>query len=239
MTPDPHDEHGEILRRALHAEADAVSPVGDGLERIRARIADGGGRRRFGLERFGGAWLGPNRFAVNWTRPVLAVAAAVAVAGIGMTAPQTIDLIQHSVGSNGPSAGSGADTDGDRTDAQGHPLPPGSSTPDGPSVSGTPSPSGSPTTTGSPGISACVISPPLTPAPSPSPSKKKSADAGGKQPGAKPCPGGGPPATSAPPTPVPPTTTQPTDPPPTDKPTPPTSSEPSTTSEQAPGATTP
>ncbi|MUN40148.1 hypothetical protein [Actinomadura litoris] len=238
MTPDPHDEHGEILRRALNAEADAVSPAGDGLERIRARIADGGGRRRFGLERFGGAWLGPNRFAVNWTRPVLAVAAAVAVAGIGVTAPQTIDLIQHSVGSDGPSAGTGTDNDGDRTDAQGRPIPPGSPTPDGPSAAGSLTPSGSPSTTGSPGMSACVISPPPTPTPSASPSKKgEEADA--KPPAAKPCPGGGPPATSAPPTPAPPTTIKPTDPPPTDKPTQPTSTEPSTTSEQAPAATTP
>src|SRR5690606_19029395 len=45
MTTDPYDEHGEILRRALQAEAESVIPSDDGLERIRARIADGAGRR--------------------------------------------------------------------------------------------------------------------------------------------------------------------------------------------------
>ena len=33
------DRFGEILRRALPAEAALVVPAGDGLERIRARIA--------------------------------------------------------------------------------------------------------------------------------------------------------------------------------------------------------
>ncbi|OLT27616.1 hypothetical protein BJF79_42530 [Actinomadura sp. CNU-125] len=58
MTTDPHDEHGEILRRALNAEAESVIPADDGLDRIRARIADGG-KRRGPLGRFALARLGP------------------------------------------------------------------------------------------------------------------------------------------------------------------------------------
>ncbi|WP_067479841.1 hypothetical protein [Actinomadura hibisca] len=91
MTTDPHDEYGEILRRALSAEAETVDPSADGLERIRARI-DERRRRRFGWE-----W-----FTANWGRPVLAVGAAVAIAGIGVSAPQTMDLIQ-SAGNHGES----------------------------------------------------------------------------------------------------------------------------------------
>ncbi len=36
---EPEAEYGERLRRALHAAADSVVPSGDGLERIRSRIA--------------------------------------------------------------------------------------------------------------------------------------------------------------------------------------------------------
>ncbi|TDD66855.1 hypothetical protein E1298_39925, partial [Actinomadura rubrisoli] len=139
MTTGPHDEHGEILRRALQAEADSVTPADDGLERIRARITDGGGRRRFVLERFAPTWLGSDRFTMAWARPVLAVAAAVAIAGIGVTAPQTIDLIQHSVGANGASGDGNGDADGDRTDAQGRPIPPGDPSSPGAGASGSPS----------------------------------------------------------------------------------------------------
>ncbi|MFI6516349.1 hypothetical protein ACIBF1_12390 [Spirillospora sp. NPDC050679] len=91
MTTDPHDEYGEILRRALSAEAETVDPSADGLQRIRARI-DERRQRRFGWE-----W-----FTANWGRPVLAVGAAVAIAGIGVSAPQTMDLIQ-SAGNHGDS----------------------------------------------------------------------------------------------------------------------------------------
>ncbi|ADG87875.1 hypothetical protein [Thermobispora bispora] len=38
MTLPPDDELGELLRRALHAEADSVEPSPDGLEIIRTRI---------------------------------------------------------------------------------------------------------------------------------------------------------------------------------------------------------
>ena len=42
MTLPPDDELGELLRRALHAEADSVEPSSDGLEIIRTRIDEFG-----------------------------------------------------------------------------------------------------------------------------------------------------------------------------------------------------
>jgi len=229
MTTDPHDEHGEILRRALHAEADSVNPAGDGLERIRARIADGRGRR-FGLGRFGAARFGLDRFAVNWARPVLAVAAAVVIAALGVTAPQTIDLIQQTVGNNGPSGGGQNNTDGDRTDAQGNPEFPDPASP-GSSASGSSSASspGSPSST--PGLSSCRIPPPAG-AVSASPGATDS-----PAPATTPCPSETP--TTAP---TSPPVTTPTSPPtsdkPTDTPTQAPSSEPANTTEQG-AATTP
>ena len=46
---DPEAEYGERLRRALHAAADGVVPSGDGLERIRSRIAHEPARDRLRL----------------------------------------------------------------------------------------------------------------------------------------------------------------------------------------------
>ena len=46
---EPEAEYGERLRRALHAAADSVVPSGDGLERIRSRIAHKPARDSFGL----------------------------------------------------------------------------------------------------------------------------------------------------------------------------------------------
>jgi hypothetical protein len=43
----PPDEHGEILRRALRAEADAVVPSPEGLEIIRAARCGRGVRNLF------------------------------------------------------------------------------------------------------------------------------------------------------------------------------------------------
>lgn len=230
MTTDPHDEHGEILRRALHAEADSVNPAGDGLERIRARIADGQSRR-FGLGRFlGPARFGLDRFTVGWARPVLAVAAAVLIAALGVTAPQTMSLIQQTVGNNGPADGGGNDTGRDRTDAQGNPQFPDPSSP-GASASG--SPSASPTTSpsSSPGLSSCRI-------PQPGAASASPGTTATPTPAATPCPSETPtaPATTPPPsTPTaPPTSGKPTDTP-TQTPT----SEPAGTTEQGAAATTP
>ncbi|GAA4369144.1 hypothetical protein GCM10023088_18940 [Actinomadura verrucosospora] len=226
MTTDPHDEHGEILRRALHAEADSVNPAGDGLERIQARIADGR-RRRTGLGRFGPARFGFDRFTVNWARPLLAVAAAVLIAGLGVTAPQTIDMIQQSVGSNSPSGDRGDDTAGDRTGPGIDPEFPVPSSP-GASTSGEPSTPQTPSTSSSPGLSSCRI---------PSPGASAGSTATPTQ-ATTPCPSETP--TQAPPTtPAPPTSTTPPPPSkPTEQPTPSETSEPAVTTEQNP-ATTP
>ncbi|MFI7125343.1 hypothetical protein ACIBQ1_06580 [Nonomuraea sp. NPDC050153] len=59
----PPDEHGDLLRRALRAEADAVVPSPDGLEIIRTRIERRGVRNLF------------------WWRAGAAAASAVLVAG--------------------------------------------------------------------------------------------------------------------------------------------------------------
>lgn len=230
MTTDPHDEHGEILRRALHAEADSVNPAGDGLERIRARIADGQSRR-FGLGRFGPARFGLDRFTVNWARPVLAVAAAVLIAALGVTAPQTMNLIQQTVGSNGPSGGGQNDTDGDRTDAQGNPEFPDPSSP-GSSASGSPSTSAPASPSSSPGLSSCRIPQPQTGAASGSPGASAT-----PTPATTPCPSETPTTTPASPPETPPTS-PPTSDKPTDTPTQAPTSEPAKTTEQG-GATTP
>ncbi|WUH96690.1 hypothetical protein OHR68_24340 [Spirillospora sp. NBC_00431] len=227
MTTDPDDEHGEILRRALHAEADTVNPAGDGLERIRARIADGHGRRfglgRFGLARYG---LGFDRFTVNWARPVLAVAAAVAIAGLGVTAPQTIDRIQQSVGNNGPADGEQGPGDGTRTGAGGDPQFPDPSSPGG-DASGDPSSSASPSASTSQGISACRIPPPVqgTPTMPASPGAEST-----PAPSTTPCPGR--PPAQTPTTSPTPTTSTPDPGEPTDEPTPSVTTEPA----QAPGS---
>jgi hypothetical protein len=100
---DPFDEYGEILRRALHAEADSVMPAPDGLERIRERINDprhhrvsagGQGRSR----RLGWAWFGQ-----SWARPLLAVGAATFVAVLAVSAPPAIHGMT-SAGDRGPAA---------------------------------------------------------------------------------------------------------------------------------------
>ncbi|TDC49458.1 hypothetical protein E1281_23280 [Actinomadura sp. KC345] len=217
MTTDPHDEHGEILRRALNAEADSVNPAGDGLERIRARIADGSGRR-FGLGRFGPAGFGFDRFTVNWARPVLAVAAAVAVAGLGVTAPQTIDLIQQSVGANGSQGGGHDHAVGGHTATQGDPGSPGPTAPGG-SASGSPSTAETPNAGSPPGTASCGVQPPPeSPTIAASPGSKSAA------PTPEPCPSGT--ASQAPTTtPTPPTSTSPDPDKPTQVPTTPAPSE--------------
>jgi hypothetical protein len=71
---EPFDEYGDRLRRALHAEADAVTPSPEGLERIRTKI----NKRR---ERHLGLW-----FPSPWLRPIAAVAAAIIVSIIAVSA---------------------------------------------------------------------------------------------------------------------------------------------------------
>ncbi|GAA2576098.1 hypothetical protein SMC26_12580 [Actinomadura fulvescens] len=141
---DPHEEHGEILRRALHAEADTVTPSADGLERIRTKIEE---RRQ---RRFGWAW-----FTESWARPVLAVGAAVAIAGIGVSAPQTVNMFTSPAGHNGPSADGDKAADDSVTSAQGQPNGSPSQGSPPPSQNGTPAASQSPTPPSASSTSAC------------------------------------------------------------------------------------
>lgn len=71
---EPFDEYGERLRRVLHAEAETVTPSPEGLEQIRGKIAE----RR---ERRFGPW-----FAIPWARPLVAVAAAVIIVAVAVSA---------------------------------------------------------------------------------------------------------------------------------------------------------
>jgi len=66
---EPDDRYGDALRRALRAEADRVSPHGDGLERIRARTA---------------------RRPRAWWQPALVALSAAAVVGVGAGAAYTV-----------------------------------------------------------------------------------------------------------------------------------------------------
>ncbi|MEU5878519.1 hypothetical protein [Spirillospora sp. NPDC047279] len=218
---DPHEEHGEILRRALNAEADTVTPSTDGLDRIRARIEE----RR--LRRFGWAW-----FTASWARPVLAVGAAVAIAGIGVSAPQTVNLFTSPAGHNGPSssddngaAGTGANGQVPSNGSHSQGSPP-------PSENGPADPSASPTIPNASSTIACQA--PGEPAPAPSAAGTPSPGSSPATPPAVTCTTPAPPPTTAvtkqPEPPVTPPTSQ--DPEPTVTPTE-TASEQSSTSDSS------
>ncbi|GAB3161267.1 hypothetical protein [Microbispora hainanensis] len=84
MTFPPDDEYGELLRRALRAEADSVVPSPDGLEIIRGRIDQRGLR---GLRH------------LLWRRVGAAAAGAVLVAGaVVMIVPGLRDQVAQSTG---------------------------------------------------------------------------------------------------------------------------------------------
>lgn len=68
----PEDEYEEVLRRALAAEADSVTPSPDGLERIRARTR---GRRGWWH-----AWS--YGWSPRWTRPAMALGGALVVVAV-------------------------------------------------------------------------------------------------------------------------------------------------------------
>lgn len=75
------DEYGDLLRRALRAEADQVMPSMDGLERIRSRTE---GKAPGGWA----AW-----FTASWARPLIAVGAAMVLALLAVSAPPAINHI--------------------------------------------------------------------------------------------------------------------------------------------------
>ncbi|MFG1859961.1 hypothetical protein [Microbispora bryophytorum] len=84
MTFPPDDEYGELLRRALRAEADSVVPSPEGLEIIRGRIDRRGLR---GLRN------------MLWWRIGAAAAGAVLVAGtVVMIVPSLRDQVAQSTG---------------------------------------------------------------------------------------------------------------------------------------------
>jgi hypothetical protein len=81
----PGDDFSEVLRRALHAEAESVMPAPDALDRIRARTA---AKPRW-------SW-----FLTDWSKPLLAAAAAVLMgAAVFSGGPAAIERIS-SVGQN-------------------------------------------------------------------------------------------------------------------------------------------
>jgi hypothetical protein len=126
MTQPFDDEHGDRLRRALHAEAEAVTPSAEGLERIHAKINQRD-ERRFGVFSLSAPWL----------RPLAAVAAAAVVCVVALSVtPGLANFVQtgHFSPDSGSSKGNSAATNGH---SQGQPPPDGSSTPN-PSFSPSP-----------------------------------------------------------------------------------------------------
>ncbi|MEN3536579.1 hypothetical protein AAH991_15800 [Microbispora sp. ZYX-F-249] len=105
MTFPPDDEYGEVLRRALRAEADAVVPSPDGLEIIRRRIDQRGLR---GLRN------------MLWWRVGAAAAGAVLVAGaVVAVVPGLRDQVAQSTGIS-----NAGDEREDRTDTSSVTRPP-------------------------------------------------------------------------------------------------------------------
>jgi hypothetical protein len=144
---DPLDAYGDALRRALHAEADAVVPAPDGLDLIRARISE---RRR---RRFGWAW-----FTETWGRPAMALAAAAFIAIIAIAATPAFHAIE------GITAGDRGSANGDEpgrsvgngTSVPGHGGSPGQPYPGAPA---SPAPTSSPTPLSSPTVGAPTCRP--------------------------------------------------------------------------------
>lgn len=167
----PFDEHAERLRRALHAEADAVMPSPDALDRIRTRIALGQTPRR------PPAWT-----CVPWVRPLAAVAAAAAAAALALAAPPMItNFIANPAGNHQ----AGRSPAGTATDGRYFPaVPPGAPAP-APSGPLTAYPSAPPSPSTTPSVTTACERPgddDEVPAPDPSSSPSPSARS------AKPCP---------------------------------------------------
>ena len=118
MTQPFDDEYGDRLRRALHAEAEAVTPSAEGLERIRTKI-DQRHERRWSMF----------SYAAPWLRPFAAVAAALAVCVVAVSVtPALANFVQ--TGHFSPDAGSGGQNSSTKDGhSQGGVVPGDSSTP--------------------------------------------------------------------------------------------------------------
>lgn len=109
------DEHGDILRRALRAEADQVMPSMDGLERIRSRTRE---------RKPTGGWAA--WFTASWTRPLIAVGAAVVLALLAVSAPPAINHITSLTSDQGSTPHSKSPSgDAPPSDGRSHPAAPG------------------------------------------------------------------------------------------------------------------
>jgi hypothetical protein len=204
MTQPFDDEYGDRLRRALHAEAEAVTPSAEGLERIRSKINNHHERR----------WWGFLSYSAPWLRPFAAVAAALAVCVVAVSVtPALANFVQ--TGHFSPDAGGGGGNSSTKDGhSQGQTLPGGSSAP---VPSGSPSPTTiHPSNTGKHVVngSTCpsgenTVTPSAAPAgPVPTPKITCQAPPSGDTPP--------PPVTEQP---TPPVTTPPDVPPPSDQPT--------------------
>lgn len=199
MTQPFDDEYGDRLRRALHAEAETVTPSAEGLERIRTKI----NRRQ---ERH----IGGLPYSSPWLRPLAAVTAALAVCfAAASVTPALANFVQ--TGHFSPDSGSDG-RGGVRNDGRSHgqALPGGSTTP---APGSTPSPSPSPANPGKHVMRTCptgwsTVSPSTTPTPHAKPAGKITCQA-------PPAKGDNGEKTSAPPTevPTPPVSSQPAEPP--------------------------
>jgi hypothetical protein len=214
MTQPFDDEYGDRLRRALHAEAEAVTPSPEGLERIRSRINDKH-ERRFGFS-----------LSAPWIRPLVALTAAVVVCGAAVSATPALKNFVQTGHFNDDSGSSdpGRVSNGGRS--QGEVVPGGSSNP-------VPSTSPSPSSIHHPGkhvVNGTTCQPgesTVTPSGSPA----AAATAPGTTVHVTCEPGGGPVPASPPVTDAPPPVSSPPDDPPTD---PPASSVPNVNPNQSP-----
>jgi hypothetical protein len=203
MTQPFDDEYGDRLRRALHAEAEAVTPSAEGLERIRSKISTRH-ERRWGFLSYSAPWL----------RPLAAVAAAVVVCVVAVSVtPALANFVQ--TGHFSPDAGSNGDNSSTKDGhSQGQVLPSGSSSP---VPSGSPSPTAiHPSNTGKHVVngSTCpsgenTVTPSAAASTTPAPTPKITCQA-------PPVVSAPPPVTEDPPT---PTTSPPDGPPASDQPT--------------------
>jgi hypothetical protein len=114
---EPFDEYGDRLRRALHAEADAVTPSPEGLEQIRTKI----NKRR---ERHLGLW-----FAAPWLRPLAAVAAAIIVCVIAVSATPALKNFVQTGHFSPDTQSDGGQTSTNDGRSQGQMPPPNTPTP--------------------------------------------------------------------------------------------------------------